>query len=89
MVLLEKNEAGEKKFSEVRPSASEFRRFIRIMVGRWVVIFGIIIIMTLIITAAFAPQIAPTNLINRIYPTGFLNPAAPTFSVRTRWGEIR
>jgi peptide/nickel transport system permease protein len=56
---LEKNETIESKFSEVRPRVAEFRRFLRIMAARWVVIFGTIIIVTLLIIAVFAPQIAP------------------------------
>lgn len=41
------------------PRVSEFRRFVRIMVGRKVVLVGVIIIFIFLITAIFAPQIAP------------------------------
>ena len=38
---------------------NEFRRFLRVFLGRKVVIFGTVIILILIITAIFAPLIAP------------------------------
>lgn len=41
------------------PKVSEFRRFVRIMVSRKVVLVGVIIIFIFLITAIFAPQIAP------------------------------
>jgi peptide/nickel transport system permease protein len=52
---------------------SEFRRIIRVMFGRWVVILGTVIILLLVVTAIFAPWIAPyppnkTNLRISIQP---------------------
>jgi peptide/nickel transport system permease protein len=38
---------------------SEFRRTIRVMFGRWLVVVGTVIILLLAITAIFAPYIAP------------------------------
>jgi peptide/nickel transport system permease protein len=38
---------------------SEFRRTIRVMFGRWLVVVGVVIILLLVITAIFAPYIAP------------------------------
>lgn len=38
---------------------SEFRRLIRVTFGRWLVVVGVVIIFLLIITAVFAPYIAP------------------------------
>jgi peptide/nickel transport system permease protein len=38
---------------------SEFRRLIRVMFGRWLVVVGVVIIFLLILTAVFAPYIAP------------------------------
>lgn len=71
---MEKNEAVEKKFLEERPRVAEFRRFIRVMAGRWVVVLGTIIIVALIITAAFAPQIAPYNPNKPDLPNRLLKP---------------
>lgn len=42
-----------------KPRVSEFRRVVRIMSRRWVVIGGVAVILMLIITAVFAPVIAP------------------------------
>jgi peptide/nickel transport system permease protein len=41
------------------PRISEFRRFTKVLFGRWVVVFGACIIILLILTAALAPVIAP------------------------------
>jgi peptide/nickel transport system permease protein len=41
------------------PRISEFRRIIRVMFGRWVVIGGTVVIVGLILVAIFAPWIAP------------------------------
>jgi peptide/nickel transport system permease protein len=41
------------------PKVNEFQRFLRVMVGRKVVLVGMTIIIISIITAIFAPQIAP------------------------------
>lgn len=54
-----KKAAADREFSEAKPRVSEFRRFIRVMSGRWVVVFGSIVILILIVVAAFAPRIAP------------------------------
>lgn len=43
------------------PRIGEFRRFIRVFLGRRIVAFGLIIILIFLITAAFAPQLAPYN----------------------------
>ena len=48
-----------KDFTEIPPQVSEFRRIIRILCGRRVVVFGMIVIMATIIAAIFAPVIAP------------------------------
>jgi peptide/nickel transport system permease protein len=46
-------------FSEAPPQISEFRRFLRVFMGRKVVLFGLVIIVIFIIVAIFAPFIAP------------------------------
>jgi ABC-type antimicrobial peptide transport system permease subunit len=45
--------------TETPPRTNEFRRFLRVFLSRKVVIFGAAIILILIITAIFAPLIAP------------------------------
>jgi peptide/nickel transport system permease protein len=47
------------EITEAPPQVSEARRIIRVMFSRWVVVFGAVIILALIVTAAFAPWIAP------------------------------
>jgi peptide/nickel transport system permease protein len=48
-------------FFPEKPSkrVSEFRRIVRVMFSRWIVIFGIFIVLAFTITAIFAPLIAP------------------------------
>jgi peptide/nickel transport system permease protein len=41
------------------PATSEFRRFLRVLFGRGIVIFGVVIILLAIIIAIFAPLLAP------------------------------
>ncbi|MDO9534915.1 MAG: ABC transporter permease [Bacillota bacterium] len=47
------------------PRTNELRRFMRVFLGRKVVLVGVIIILVLIITALFAPQIAPHDPIKQ------------------------
>jgi peptide/nickel transport system permease protein len=49
------------EFRENAPRVSEFRRFLKVFLGRKVVVFGLIIILLLILTAIFAPLLAPYN----------------------------
>jgi ABC-type dipeptide/oligopeptide/nickel transport system permease subunit len=51
--------AVNESFREMPARISEFQRFQRVFFGRRVVIFGFIIILLLILTAIFAPFIAP------------------------------
>jgi peptide/nickel transport system permease protein len=44
---------------EAPPHVSEFRRFIRVFLGRKVVVIGVVIIVIFLVCAAFAPYIAP------------------------------
>lgn len=46
-------------FSEVRPKVSEWRRFMRVFLGRKIVIFGLVVIVITVIAAIFAPLLAP------------------------------
>jgi peptide/nickel transport system permease protein len=45
--------------SEAPPRINEFRRFMRVFLGRKVVLFGMIVIILFLICAAFAPFLAP------------------------------
>ncbi len=50
----------EKPFQEeALPRINEFRRFVRVMFSRGVVIFGVLLIMLVILLAIFAPIVAP------------------------------
>lgn len=44
---------------EALPRVNEYRRFVRVMFSRTVVIFGIVVIMVAVAAAAFAPVISP------------------------------
>jgi peptide/nickel transport system permease protein len=46
-------------FQEAPPHVNEFRRIIKVMFSRWVVIIGTVIILAVIISAIFAPWLAP------------------------------
>jgi peptide/nickel transport system permease protein len=46
-------------FQSAPPRVSEWRRFAKVFFGRGLVIFGFIVVLVLIITAIFAPLIAP------------------------------
>ncbi len=48
-------------FSSAPPHISEFKRFFRVLTNRAVVVVGLVIIVTLILVAIFAPLIAPYN----------------------------
>jgi peptide/nickel transport system permease protein len=58
---MSKELAIAKDFAEIPPSVSEFQRFRRVFLGRKVVIFGLIVILVLVLTAIFAPFLAPYN----------------------------
>jgi peptide/nickel transport system permease protein len=48
-------------FAETAPHISEFKRFQRVFFSRKVVLFGMVIIVVLVLTAIFAPLLAPYN----------------------------
>ncbi|HUT67430.1 MAG TPA: ABC transporter permease [Dehalococcoidales bacterium] len=56
---MELKDTTDKTFSEAPPRTSEFRRIIKVLFRRWVVVFGMVIILLTIIAAAFAPWLAP------------------------------
>jgi peptide/nickel transport system permease protein len=47
------------EITEAPPQVSEYRRVVKVMSSRWVVVFGAIIILLLVLTAIFAPLLAP------------------------------
>jgi peptide/nickel transport system permease protein len=49
------------KFSEAPPRINAFRHFIKVFVGRKIVIIGLIIILINAVAAIFAPLLAPYN----------------------------
>jgi ABC-type dipeptide/oligopeptide/nickel transport system permease subunit len=46
-------------FTETPPRVSQFKHFVRVFFSRKVVIFGLVIIVIFLVTAAFAPSLAP------------------------------
>jgi peptide/nickel transport system permease protein len=52
-------DAARTEISEASPRVSEFRRFIKVLFSRWVVVVGVIIIIAFFVVAAFAPLLAP------------------------------
>jgi peptide/nickel transport system permease protein len=62
------------EFTEAPPRVNEFRRFLKVFLGRPVVIFGVIIIILLLICAAFPEWIAPYNPIKQDLKSVLLQP---------------
>jgi peptide/nickel transport system permease protein len=56
---MEKSKSESITITTSPPRVSEFQRFRRVLLGRPVVIFGLVIILILVITAIFAPLLAP------------------------------
>lgn len=56
-----KERTGTEEFVEAPPRISEFRHISRVFLSRWIIVLGLIIILALMITAIFAPLIAPYN----------------------------
>jgi len=57
-----------------RPHISEFVRFRRVFFGRGIVIFGTVIILLVIMTAIFAPWLAPYNPYDQDLSSSLLQP---------------
>ena len=53
------NDLLNKKIIEAPPKVNEFRRIIRVMTNRWVVVIGLVIVLVFVILAIFAPLLAP------------------------------
>ena len=56
---MEINPTADKESSGVPPRVAEYRRIVRVLLRRHVVVFGLIVITALIVTAIFAPLLAP------------------------------
>jgi ABC-type dipeptide/oligopeptide/nickel transport system permease subunit len=65
-------------FKEVQPHVGEFRRIIRVMASRKVVVIGFVIIVLMVIMAAFAPWLAPYDPNWTSLPKPSSNPARLT-----------
>ena len=48
-----------KEFKDTSIHVSEFRRFLRVFLSRKIVVFGLVVITLLVLTAIFAPLVAP------------------------------
>jgi peptide/nickel transport system permease protein len=64
------------KLLEVPPRVNELRRFFKVFLGRPVVIFGVIVILILIICAAFPEWIAPYDPIKQDLKNVLLQPSS-------------
>jgi peptide/nickel transport system permease protein len=64
------------EYSEAPPKANGFRRFLRVFLGRPVVIFGTVIIFIVLICAIFPSQIAPYNPNKQDYNSVLQAPSA-------------
>jgi peptide/nickel transport system permease protein len=53
------SDVASSQVSEIAPRVSEFRRFRRVLLGRGLVVFGLIVILVFIVLAIFAPVISP------------------------------
>jgi peptide/nickel transport system permease protein len=71
-----KTAAGSVISRGVPPRVTEFERFRRVFFGRRVVIFGFIIILILLITALFAPLLAPYDPYNQDLASSLQHPSA-------------
>jgi peptide/nickel transport system permease protein len=60
----------------ISPRVSEFRRFIRVLVSRLPVVFGLIVIVVAIFTAIFAPLLAPYDPYEQDWANTLQNPSA-------------
>src|SRR5512138_2810570 len=66
----------DSQFLETKPHVSEFRRIIRVMTRRWVVVIGLVIIILSIFTALFAPVLAPYDPAKTNLRQALLQPSA-------------
>jgi peptide/nickel transport system permease protein len=62
---MQEENALNSQFNEAPPRTNELKRFFKVFLGRGLVIFGLVIIVSFVVTAIFAPQIAPYDPIKR------------------------
>jgi peptide/nickel transport system permease protein len=67
---------GISSVSVAPPRVNELRRFIRVFLGRGLVVFGTIVILIFLILAIFAPQIAPYDPLERNLSEALQQPSA-------------
>ncbi len=72
-MVTEKATAGE--FTEAPVPVSEWRRFVKVFLGRGVVIFGMVIIVALILIAILAPVISPYDAYKTDLPERLQQPS--------------
>ena len=63
----------------------ELQRFLRVFFGRKVVLLGAIVLLLLIITALFAPQLAPYNPIKQNLSIALQHPSNQHLQYRFSW----
>ena len=73
---------------ETQARVTEFQRFRRVFFGRKVVIFGFVVILVLIITAIFAPLLAPYNPYGQDLAHALQHPNASTGWVLMKSGGM-
>jgi len=61
MAMLKEGHKTVNNINKITPRVSEFRRFYRVFFSRKLVSFGLIIVLIVILTAIFAPLLAPYN----------------------------
>jgi len=59
--MVKENSNNDIDFSEAPPRVNEWRRFSRVFFARRLVIFGLLVLFLLVVTAIFAPLLAPYN----------------------------
>jgi len=59
--MVKENSNTDIDFSEAPPRVNEWRRFSRVFFARRLVIFGLLVLFLLVVTAIFAPLLAPYN----------------------------
>lgn len=47
------------EISEIQPRVNAFHRFFRVMTSRWLVVFGLFVVLAFLVATAFAPWLAP------------------------------